>query len=328
MSTVRLLRDRVSGSRPRLSRSTFALLSLGAATVALVTLAPAAASAADSCCDKAKAIGEACKHPCCVAATSLRTICFKCNAEKATSCCDKAAVKGGSCAHPCCVEAQKVGVLCAKCNKGRPLAFFDGKSLAFWETRKDSGKKETWVVGKPGLAKPGDHALAVEKGDGAMVNSCGGEHGLGRDFVSKATFGDALIEVDVMVPKDSNSGVYVHGEYEIQVLDSFGKTKLGNGDMGAVYGAAPPPLNASKAPGEWQTYEIDFRAPRFDGDGKKTENARFVSIKLNGKLLHENLELKGPTPGGVSGKEAAVGPLMFQGNHGEVAYRNIFVTPR
>ena len=301
-------------------------LIVAAGTFALV--ASSSAFGDESCCDKAKDRGVTCKHPCCVAATTLRTTCFKCNPDKAASCCDKALARGEKCKHPCCVKARSVGVQCFKCNKGRPIALFDGKSIGHWTTNKRSGKQETWVVGKPVLAKPGDHHLTVEKGTGAFVNSCGGKHGVGRDFFSKAVFGDALIEVEVMVPKGSNSGVYVMGEYEIQVLDSYGKKKLGNGDMGAVYGASPPPFNACKKPGEWQKYEIEFRAPRFDSKGKKAANARFLSVKLNGKLLHENLELRRATPGGIDGKEKPVGPLMFQGNHGEVAYRNIFVTVR
>jgi hypothetical protein len=129
------------------------------------------------------------------------------------------------------------------------------------------------------------------------------------------------------VPKGANSGIYVMGEYEVQVLDSFGKEKLGGGDMGAVYGAAPPAVNACKPPGEWQKYVIDCQAPKFDGDGKKVANAILLKVELNGQRLHENLEMKGPTPAGVTGKEAADGPLMFQGDHGPVAYRNISITP-
>jgi hypothetical protein len=72
---------------------------------------------------------------------------------------------------------------------------------------------------------------------------------------------------------------------------------------------------------------IDFQAPRFEGD-KKTANARFLKVVLNGQVIHENVEMKGPTPSGVTGKEAPTGPLMFQGDHGPVAFRNIKVTPR
>jgi hypothetical protein len=102
---------------------------------------------------------------------------------------------------------------------------------------------------------------------------------------------------------------------------------MGMGDMGAVYGATPPKANACKKPGEWQKYEIHYQAPKFDAKGKKTANARIIKVLLNGTLIQENIELKGPTPGGVNGKEKAMGPLMFQGNHGPVAYRNIMIKP-
>jgi len=159
-----------------------------------------------------------------------------------------------------------------------------------------------------------------------MINLAA-QHGDSLDIFSKAKFGDCRIELQLMVPKESNSGVYVMGEYEIQVLDSFGREKMGSGDMGAVYGAAPPPVNACKKPGEWQRYVIEVIAPRFDASGKKTANARLVKVELNGQVLHENLELPGQTPGGVTGKESPAGPLMFQGNHGSVAYRNVVVMP-
>ena len=97
--------------------------------------------------------------------------------------------------------------------------------------------------------------------------------------------------------------------------------------MGGIYAAAAPKLNASKAPGEWQRFVIDFRAPKFDDKGMKTGNAKFVKIELNGQVIHENVELKGPTPGGLTGKEAAAGPVMYQGDHGVVSYRNLKVTP-
>jgi hypothetical protein len=93
--------------------------------------------------------------------------------------------------------------------------------------------------------------------------------------------------------------------------------------MGAIYGAQPPKVNACKKPGEWQKYVIDFQAPGYDAAGKKTSNAKFIKVDLNGQTLHQNVEMKGPTPSGVTGKEAANGPIMFQGDHGPVAYRNI-----
>jgi hypothetical protein len=132
-----------------------------------------------------------------------------------------------------------------------------------------------------------------------------------------------LINTDIRA-----SGIYVMGEYEVQVLDSFGKAdnKIGLGDMGAIYGGHKPPLNASKAPGQWQQYVIEWQAPKFK-NGKKVGNAKFIKVELNGKVLHENLEMPKNTPGGIAGQEKREGPLMFQGNHGPVAYRNIIVKP-
>ena len=164
--------------------------------------------------------------------------------------------------------------------------------------------------------------FVVTKDGNELINAKGG----GIDFYSEAVFGDAIIELEVMVPKGSNSGVYVMGEYEIQVLDSFGRKKLGGGDMGAIYGAAPPRVNACKKPGEWQKYEIVFHAPKYK-DGKKVKNAQVEKVVLNGKMIQEKVELPKPTPGGLTGKEMAKGPIMFQGDHGPVAYRNIKITP-
>jgi hypothetical protein len=82
-----------------------------------------------------------------------------------------------------------------------------------------------------------------------------------------------------------------------------------------------------KPPGEWNTYDISFRAPRFDAQGKKTENAKFISVTLNGRKIHENVEVPEPTGGQLPGGERATGPLMFQGNHGIVAFRNVRVKP-
>ncbi len=198
---------------------------------------------------------------------------------------------------------------------------FNGKDLSGWKLKGPAAKSH-WKVGKASLDPQDPRKFVVTEG-AELVNAQGG----GVDLYTEAKFGDALIEVEFMVPKGSNSGVYVMGEYEVQVLDSYGKAKIGTGDVGALYGAAPPRVNASKPPGEWQKFVIDFRAPKFDASGNKTANARFVKVELNGQVLHENVEMKGPTPSGVTGKEAPEGPLMFQGDHGPVAYRNIRITP-
>ena len=139
-----------------------------------------------------------------------------------------------------------------------------------------------------------------------------------------------------MVPEGSNSGVYLHGLYEIQVFDSWGHKELKTSDCGAVYhrwinekpvGGSAPRVNASKKPGEWQTFDITFRAPRFK-DGKKVENARFVRVVHNGVEIQKNVEVDGGTRAHMNIPEAAQNPLMLQGDHGPVAYRNIVMSSR
>jgi hypothetical protein len=209
---------------------------------------------------------------------------------------------------------------------GDAVLIFNGRNLDEWQTKSGSGKENKWVAGKAQVASSNPKMLEKVDGTGELINLAA-EHGQSQDIYSKAKFGDCRIEVEVMVPQGSNSGIYVMGEYEIQVLDSYGKEKMGSGDMGAIYGGFSPPVNASKKPGQWQQYVIEWRAPQFDVNGKKTKNAEFVKVELNGQVLHQNLVMPGPTPGGVTGQEAPTGPLMFQGNHGPVAYRNIVVKP-
>jgi hypothetical protein len=205
-----------------------------------------------------------------------------------------------------------------------PEAPFNGKDLTNWEIRGKADSK--WTVGEPAMSKSNPATLEVKPGGNALVNVVAG-HGQSHDIVSKDKYGDIHLEVEVMVPKGSNSGIYLMGNYEVQVYDSFGVTKMRDLDMGALYSAAPPKVNASKAPGEWQKYVIEFRAPKFDDKGNKTANAKFVKVELNGTVIHENVEMKGPTGGALENKESATGPIMFQGDHGAVAYRNIKVTP-
>ncbi len=211
----------------------------------------------------------------------------------------------------------------AKAAKG--ITPFNGKDLTGWKL-KGNEKRNKWQVGYATMNDKANNQLVFKEGSGPdaqMVNTQGG----GVDIYTEEKWGDCRIEVEFMVPKGSNSGVYVMGEYEVQVLDSYGRTKVGPGDLGGLYGAAAPKVNAARKPGEWQKFVIDFQAPRFQ-DGKKVSNAKFLKIVLNDQVIHENVEMKGPTPQGVTGKEAAAGPLMFQGNHGPVAFRNIRITPK
>jgi hypothetical protein len=202
----------------------------------------------------------------------------------------------------------------------KPIEAINGIDLSGWKTKGEATKSH-WTLGKASL-KPSDPAqIEVAPGGKELVNSAGG----GVDIYTERAFGDVHIELEVMVPRGSNSGIYLMGEYEIQVFDSFGKEQPTQQDMGAIYSASPPRINAAKQPGEWQKYEIDFVAPRFEGD-QRSSPAKFVKVVLNGQTIQENVEMKGPTPGGLGGKEAPTGPLMLQGNHGAVAYRAIKIT--
>jgi Domain of Unknown Function (DUF1080) len=216
-----------------------------------------------------------------------------------------------------------------------PVSLIGEGGLAAW-------KKPThdWlIVGSVALDTADAKKLVLTDGTGVLANSRTGKTG---NIVSAVEFGDAEIHVEWMVPKGSNSGVYVMGRYEVQVLDSFGKAKSGSGDAGGIYqrwdpkrGAGkegfegtPPRVNAAKAPGEWQSFDITFKAPRFDATGMKTANAVFVKVVHNGQVVHENVEVTGPTRSSLweYEPEKPTGPLMLQGDHGPVVYRNITVT--
>jgi hypothetical protein len=198
---------------------------------------------------------------------------------------------------------------------------FNGKDLTGWELKGDP-KKSKWVVGTASLDPKDPKKLQVTPGGSELVNLS-----TSLDLYTKEKFGDARIEIEVMVPRGSNSGIYILGEYEVQVLDSFGKTQLGMGDMGAIYSFSAPRVNACKEPGQWQQFVIEYRAPRFDAQGKKCANGKVLKVTLNAKVIQENVELGHVGGGGVTGREAVTGPLMFQVNHGPVAYRNIKITP-
>jgi hypothetical protein len=156
----------------------------------------------------------------------------------------------------------------------------------------------------------------------------------GEHLVSTWEHGDIELSFDYLVPQESNSGVYLMGRYEIQLLDSWGVENPDVHDNGAIYerwiekekrgyeGTAPL-VNASRAPGLWQSMRIVFKAPRFDRQGEKTANARVVEIEHNGFIIHRDVELTGPTRGAEWPEEAATGPILIQGNHGPVAFRNI-----
>ena len=206
-----------------------------------------------------------------------------------------------------------------------PTKPFNGRDLAGWKFRGD-GTHSEWSVGVATLdpRNPAKIAIApgINEADKELVNTY--RNGRSIDIYTAAKYGDCVVEVEVMVPQGSNSGIYLMGEYEVQVFDSYGQTDLKYGDMGGIYDHAPPRVNASKKPGEWQKFVIEFQAPKFDGD-QKVANAKFRRVTLNGQVIHENVEAKKPTTSSLTGQEHPTGPLMLQGDHGPVAFRNLAV---
>lgn len=177
--------------------------------------------------------------------------------------------------------------------------------------------------------------LATEEGAGILVNVPGQAPAANLFFGWE--HGDIHLDLEFMMPKGSNSGIYLQGRYEIQLLDSWGAERPTFGDVGGIYqrwnesmpqgergfqGHAPL-HNAARAPGLWQRLKLEFQAPLFDESGRKTANARLLSATLNGQVIHRNVELTGPTRGAALPGEAPFGPIMIQGDHGPVAFRNI-----
>ena len=213
------------------------------------------------------------------------------------------------------------------------IDLFAGKSLDALK-----GKTAEWAVAESVQLDPKNpKKLTFKPGSGVLVN---GEKGRAPDLLSKESFGDVELHLEFLIPKGSNSGVKFHAHYEIQIFDSYGVKELTGADCGGIYPRAeatpkyhhidkgvPPKVNACKEPGEWQTLDVIFLAPRFDADGKKTANAKIVKATLNGKLIHENQELQWPTGANWKNKEVATGPILLQGDHGPVAFRNIRVRP-
>lgn len=213
----------------------------------------------------------------------------------------------------------------------------DNQSLNDLSSFTNPGK--TWSLGSSvsaDLNKP--NFLSKTEGTGILIN-LPDKKNQGSDLFSKFEHGDMDLELDYMLAKGSNSGIYLQGRYELQLEDSWGiksPTSANNGGMYVRwddskpeghqgYQGYPPRQNASRAPGVWQHIKISFQAPRFDAAGKKISNAKMVKVELNGVLIHENLELLGPTRGAISNDEKATGPLRLQGDHGAIAFKNIKV---
>ncbi len=178
----------------------------------------------------------------------------------------------------------------------------------------------------------GNASIQTQAGKGILINLNDDKK---KDaLISQWEHGDLDLELEFMLPKGSNSGIYLQGRYELQLYDSWGVKAPKFSDLGGIYrnwerekgqiymGKAPL-ANPAKAPGLWQKLFIAFRAPRFDASGQKIANARIVQATINGVVIHENIEIPLPTGGPIEKNEKALGPLMIQGDHGAVAFRNI-----
>jgi hypothetical protein len=156
---------------------------------------------------------------------------------------------------------------------------------------------------------------------------------LREGFTSKQEFGDYKLHLEFMLcfmPEArgqgrSNSGVYQQGRYEVQVLDSFGLEGADN-ECGGIYKAKAPSVNMCLPPLQWQTYDIDFTAAKFEGD-KKTAPAR-MTVKHNGVVIHNNIEVPAGTPGGTQAEGPGPGPLFVQNHGNPVFFNNIWVVPK
>lgn len=201
--------------------------------------------------------------------------------------------------------------------------------LAAWKTPHGDWK----IGGDVELNPKNSRQFVLRDGKGMFFNGP-----KARNLYSKQPYGDVEVHLEFNLPKGSNSGLKFHGHYEIQLTDSFGKKDVTGDDCGGIYPRAElrpryhhidkgiaPRVNACKAPGEWQTLDVTFLAPRFDAAGKKVENARIAKAVLNAQVIHDNQELLTPTGDRWKDKEMAVGPLMLQADHGPVAFRSLRV---
>jgi len=187
---------------------------------------------------------------------------------------------------------------------------FDGKDLDNWHTR--DGRPAGWKVE--------DGTMTVVKGTG--------------DILTDDRFVDFFLHLEFMEPDmpeatgqgKGNSGVYLQGRYEIQVLDSFGIEVPGRGDCGAIYDQFAPLVNACKPPLQWQTYDVVFRAARTDSSGKVLESARITAFQ-NGKVIQNNIQVLGPTGGAMDDNVGEPGPLLLQDHGNPVRYRNVWILP-
>jgi hypothetical protein len=181
------------------------------------------------------------------------------------------------------------------------IKLFNGTDLKGWKLRNADGKNCWTVV------------------DGVLTNT-----DRGTDLVSEEKFTDFELHVEVRVPKGGNSGVYLQGRYEIQVGDTADMKDLTNSMMGAIYSKIAPKLNAAKPAGEWQTLDVHFMQAVRDATGKIIAKPE-VTVVLNDEIIIDRGEIDGPTGGALDSDEGTPGPIMLQGDHTAVEYRNILI---
>jgi len=190
------------------------------------------------------------------------------------------------------------------------IILFDGSSLDGFEHT--DGRAAEWMLQ--------DGVMTVKPGSGSIVSR------YRFDTVQ------AHIEFATPVPAEGegqgrgNSGVYLQGRYEVQILDSFESRTYPNGQCGAVYGQYPPLVNVCRPPGEWQTFDIIFHPPVFDGEGNKTSNGT-VTVLHNSVLIQDHVELLGSTTASMLEEGPGAGPLYLQDHGSPVRYRNIWLRP-
>ena len=192
-----------------------------------------------------------------------------------------------------------------------------------------------WVIsGDPLVDLQKAHDMRPVSGEGVVVNNLTKNNQ--THLYTKEEFGDLFLELDFMMAKNSNSGIFLQGRYELQLLDSWTRTVPTFADCGGIYArwnatrgtyeGTPPGMNVSRAPGLWQHLTIKFLAPKFNSKGEKIADARFEEVYLNGVLVQQQAAVTGPTGAPINpafNEEKPTGPLVLQGDHGLVAFKNI-----
>jgi hypothetical protein len=203
-----------------------------------------------------------------------------------------------------------------------PVALFNGQDLTGWEFSGRLNRKK-WAVGTAAINPDKKQTLKAEPGGSDLVNT----DIVGSDLVTAAHFRDFRLEFEFMLPAEGNSGVYLLGQYEIQV--SHEPDADDDMAIGSVPRLIAPLVRVPIEPGRWHKYVIDFLAPRFDTTGAKVKSAKLVRVTIDDTLIHDNVEIPGPTVGALQENvEVRQGPILLQGSHTSVAFRNIILTPK